>query len=843
MELDYYTHDSGGNIMKYRTLNLRLATGLIALTLASTLFPTASNAQNTNQDSDVVLADDSYLAEPPNAGKTESGAWKGIMPSDEERAFSDIAPAAGQKNNSSGITAIIIEGNARVENSTITSFMNLAIGSSPSPSDISKALNNLYESGLFADVSIDIRERSLHVKVVENPIIADVVFEGNKRITDGDLSSEVRLAPRAIYSKSDLQHDVKRILNLYQKSGRFSANVVPKVIQLPQNRINLVFEIDEGDRTEIARIAFVGNRAFSSSKLNSLINTRESRWYRFLSSADTYDPDRIAFDKELLRRHYVADGFADFRVLSADAELTQDGKSFIITFSLDEGNRYNFGKIGVESRLPDVEGNELEGLLKSRSGDVFNANSVETSIESITEYLGNKGYAFVNVSPQYDRDPDNRQMGINYLIKEGPRVYIENINITGNLRTLDEVIRREFRIVEGDPYNAAKLKRSQQRIRNLGFFSNVQLAKERGSADDKVDVSVEIEEQSTGELTFGAGFSTSDGALGDISIVERNLLGKGQSLKLNFTLASVRQEVDLSFTEPYFMGRNVAAGFDLFSVKRDSSSSRDSRTFDNEAVGLVLRASYPVTEHLTHAMRYSLRSDNITGVSADASEFIKRQAGKNTTSLVGHSLIYDARDNRFEPSDGWYLRLNQDLAGLGGDTNFVRHEVRSAWYTPVFSLEDVTLKISGQAGYVFGYGGEDVRINDRFFIGGDDIRGFRNEGIGPRDELSLDPLGGNTYASATAELSFPVGLPEELGFKGALFTDIGTLFDNDESMAINDDGSISRVMDDASPRASVGVGLGWRSPVGPIRIDFSHAYMKETYDRTESIRFNFGTRF
>ncbi len=740
------------------------------------------------------------------------------------------------------VNAVDISGNRRVETNTIKSFLGIKKGDSVDASDINNSLTKIFSTGLFADVNIDLKENTLVVRVVENPIIGEVAFEGNKRINNDSLRSEVRLTPRAVYNKTDMQHDVKRILNLYQKSGRFSAVVTPKVIQLEQNRVNLVFEIDEGDKSKIAKISFVGNEVFNDSRLLTTIQTKESRWYRFLSSDDTYDPDRLAFDKELLRRLYVSRGYADFKVLSATAELTPEKEDFFITFTVDEGQKYTFGTMNAESKLPDLDGTSLASILQTVEGQVFNAKLIEKTIEKITKHLGNLGYAFVNIEPQMNRDVENATIGINYLVKEGPRVYVERISINGNVRTLDEVIRREFRLAEGDPFNSEKIKRSQQRIQNLGFFSNLDINNNRGSAPDKAIINVDVEEKSTGELTFGAGFSTTDGALGDVSISERNLLGKGQFLKLNFTIASVRQQIDLSFTEPYFMNKDIAAGFDLFKTQTNSASAQSNRTFDNDAMGAVIRAAYSITEHLRHSVRYSLRSDDISGVRSNASEFIKRQEGKNTTSLIGHSLSWDHRDNKFTPTDGYFVKFNQDLAGFGGDSKFFRNEIKGGYFTNVIG-KDFIVKFIGKAGYIFGFGGEDVRINDRFFIGGNDIRGFASDGIGPRDSTSRGPLGGNIYTASTLEMTFPLGLPEELGFSGAVFTDIGTLFQTDDKTTVNSNGIISTVLDESTPRASIGIGIGWKSPLGPIRVDFAKPYLSENFDRTEEVRFSFGTRF
>lgn len=728
------------------------------------------------------------------------------------------------------ISGVSVEGNQRVETGTILSYLNMKPGEVYDPVKVEAAIASLYETQLFSDVVIERRGTAVTVKVIENPIINEVAFEGNRRIDDEDLAKETRLKARSVLTKSDLQNDVNRILNVYQKSGRFLAEVEPKVIQLPQNRVNLVYEVREGDKTLVKSIRFVGNKFYSSSTLRGLLQTKQEAWYRFLSSDDSYDPDRLEFDKELLRRYYVSNGFADFRVTSAVAELTPEKDAFYITFTVEEGERYEFGKMSIQSRLENVKPEELKDRVETEPGDTFNADQVEKSVDNITEALGDRGYAFVTIDPQYQRDPKARTIGINYVIGESKRVYVDKINIAGNVRTMDEVIRREFRLVEGDPYNTSKLRRSQQRIRNLGYFSNVDVQTARGAEPDKVDINVNVEEKSTGELTIGGGYSTTDGVLSDTGIVERNLLGRGQYLKLNGTLAARRTQVDLGFTEPYFLGREIAAGFDLFRIRRDR---RSESSFDSDTKGGTLRAAYPFNEYLTHSVRYTLRSDDITNIDDDASRFIKDQAGKTTTSLVGHSFIYDKRDNKFDPSEGLYVRYNQDVAGLGGDAKHMLNELRASYYIPTISDQWV-LSVSGKGGYVFGFDEDGVLINNRFFVGGNDLRGFESDGIGPRDRTTQDALGGNVYYTGSLEMKFPLGTPDELGLAGFVFTDAGTLYQVDDSG--------TEIEDDDSIRASVGVGIGWASPVGPIRIDFAHPFRKNQFDETQTIRFSFGTR-
>jgi outer membrane protein insertion porin family len=739
-----------------------------------------------------------------------------------------VLPATAQSGDV--VRRIVVEGNQRIEPSTVESYLAIRPGEPFEPQKLDDSLKSLFATGLFDDVQIERQGDALVVKVVENPIINRIAFEGNKRLEDDVLEAEIQLRPRVVYTRARVQNAVSRILELYRRNGRYAAKVEPKIIELDQNRVDLVFEINEGPVTGVGGIAFIGNEKFSDSTLRGVIQTTESAWYRLLTSDDTYDPDRLAFDQELLRRFYSARGYADFQVVSAIAELTPDGQEFFITFTVEEGPQYNFGKVGVDTTLKDLGTEQLMQFVDTKSGEIYNADQVESTIQKLTDEVGRLGYAFVDIQPQLNKNPDNLTVDLTYAINEGQRVYVERIDIEGNVRTLDEVIRREFRLAEGDAFNTALLRRSQQRLRNLGFFENVDIKTEQGSAADRVVIKTRVTERSTGELSFGAGFSTQDGVLGDIRLRERNLLGRGQDLTANFTVSQRRQEIEFSFTEPYFLDRDLAAGIDLFSSRTDFQNES---SFDERSTGGTLRLGYPLTENLRHAVRYTLRVDEIDNVDSDASVFIQDEEGSRTTSLVGQTLTYDRRDVRFLPSEGYYVRVDQDLAGLGGDNRFIRHEGRADYYYPF--LPDVVLNVGGSAGYIFGYGGEDVHLSNRFFIGGNTLRGFRFGGVGPRDAETDDKLGGNFYYVGTTEVRFPLGLPEELRIFGRGFVDAGSLSDIDVSGPNLDESDGLRV--------AAGAGLSWLSPLGPLSIDLAQAIRKEDGDNTEVFRLSFGTRF
>lgn len=728
------------------------------------------------------------------------------------------------------IQEIRVEGNQRIEAETVRSYMLVREGDFFDLQQIDRSLKSLFATGLFADVNLRREGNVLVVRIVENPIINRLAFEGNKRIDEDVLAAEVQLRPRVVYTRTKVKNDVARILEVYRRSGRFAATVEPKVIRQPDNRVDLVFEIDEGRPTRIRKIIFIGNRRFSDSKLKGVILTKESRWYRIFTSDDTYDPDRLAFDEDLLWRFYLSKGYADFRVRSVVAELTRDRLDFFTTFTIEEGERYRFGETDIDSRLRELDVSELFAFVKTVPGKWYNADLVEETIEELTDEIGSLGFAFVDIQPVASRDRENRTIGITYEIAEGPRVYVERINIAGNVRTLDKVIRREFQLAEGDAFNTAKIRRSRRRIRNLGFFDTVDVTTRRGSSPDKTSIDVEVRERSTGALTFGAGVSSVEGLVGDISVSERNLLGQGQQLSLALTLSTRRQAIDLSFTEPYFLNRQLSAGFDVF---RRVLNRQQESSFDSEQLGFSLRVGYPLVEAVNQRVSYTLRRDEITDVGEGAAIAIQEQEGSSVTSAVGHMILFDRRDNRFDPSEGFFVSFDQDLAGLGGSVRYLRNQLFGAQYFPFGEQFVGSLSLHG--GIIFGLG-EDIRLTDRFFLGGGRLRGFDDRaGVGPRDRVTRDALGGKTSWTGTAELSFPIGLPTELGMRGRVFTDVGSLFDTDSTGPT--------VFDASSVRASVGFGLTYVSPLGPIRLDFAEAVLKEDLDETQAFHFNIGTNF
>ncbi len=729
------------------------------------------------------------------------------------------------------VRQIAVSGSERIEEATVVSYMDLKVGDTLDDAAVDRALKSLFGTGLFADVRVENAGSGVvQVSVVENPIINQISFEGNDKIDDEELLAEIQMRPRQVFTRTKVQSDLARLNQVYRRQGRFSVDIDPKVIRLEQNRVDLVFEINEGDVTEVRTIRFVGNKKYDDDKLRSVISTKETAWYKFLSSDDRYDEDRLSYDQELLRDFYLSRGYADFSVVSAVAELAPDKESFFITFTVEEGERYKVAGTSIASELRDFDTAVLQDSITLENGEWYDADKVRESATNMTNVLGDRQYAFVNVKPDIQKDREKREVLVLFTVSETPPVYVERININGNVRTMDKVLRREIEVVEGDPFNRTKVAKSEQNIKDLDFFETVKLDVKQGSAPDKTVIDVDVDEKSTGELSIGAGFSSTDGPLADFRVRERNLLGKGQDLLFATTIAGKRSEFDVSFTEPYFLDRDLSAGFDVFHISRDL---QDESSYDQRKTGGALRMGYPLSENWRQTLKYQYEKNDIDNVDNDASRFIRDQEGVRTTSAVSQRLTYDTRDSSILTTEGLLYWLDTEVAGLGGDAKYVSARTGGSYFYPV--MDQVVLNALGEVGAISGYSDTDVEINERFFIGGSTLRGFARSGIGPRDKATDDALGGNLFYRGSLEGSFPVGLPKEMGVKGHLFTDFGSLMDIDEDGA--------NLQEEDSIRASAGIGLSWRSPIGPIRVDLAVPYSKEDFDEEENFRFDFGTRF
>lgn len=724
---------------------------------------------------------------------------------------------------------IKVEGLERVEVETVLSYVDIKKNTIIDDAKMDVSLKQLYATGLFNDVSLNMKNDGLLIiKVAENPIINKVLFDGNDKVDDEMLKGELQLAPRSTYSRAKVQEDVQRILEIYKRTGRYAVVVEPQIIERDQNRVDLIFKIDEGPLASINKVNFVGNKHYSDDDLQSEIMSKESRWYRIFSSAENYDSEKTNYDKELLRRFYFKRGYADFRVVSAVAELSPDKKSFVLTFVLDEGKRYKIRSLDITSDIADVDTAALKPAVQLETGDWYNADKVEKSVTALTDELGKKGFAFVDVEPEMTKDTAAGEIDLTFHVKEGERIFVDRINITGNTRTYDKVIRREFRIDEGDAFNVSKIKDSRRNVENLDYFSKVNI-ETMPKDDNKADINVDVEEKSTGYFNVGVGYSTVNGALVRTGVTENNFRGLGQRLGLDIGVSQRSQEYDVSFTEPYFLNRRLRAGFDLFRTEQDY---QDEGSYDSESTGGRLRLGWNYTDDLSQQFRYTLRQDKISNVDSEASYYIKEEAGKYNDSSVGQTIVYDKRDSAFNPKEGYFISFGNDVSGLGGDEKYLKFDAKLYQY---YTLADYyTFKLFANAGYITGYGGKDVRLSNRYYLGGSTLRGFDVAGIGARDKYTDDALGGNWMLYTGGEVMFPIGL-DELGIKGRTFVDMGMLGKPDN---IN----TSVVEYSSSPRVAAGFGFQWLSPMGQIDIDFAFPIVKEDYDETQVFRLNFGTR-
>ena len=740
-------------------------------------------------------------------------------------AAEPTAPAAVDQ-----IKSITVVGTQRLEGDTVRSYIRLRTGQPWTQVSADQALKDLYATELFADVAVRNNSGAVVIEVRENPVVNRIILEGNKRIKNDKIEPEIKLAPRQIYSRSKVRADVARIVELYKRQGRFAAVVEPKLVQLDQNRVDIVFEITEGPKSKVQQINIIGNEKFSDGDLRGEMVTKQSRFYRFFSSGTSYDPDRLAFDQQKLRQFYLTQGYADFRVVSAIAELTPDKQDFIITYVVEEGDRYKFGDVKVESQIRDFDSDRLTTTLRMKKGDWYDAKMVEDTVESLSETAGLFGYAFADVNPDFQRDKETLTMGITFNVAESPRVFVERIDINGNTLTQDKVVRREFRLNEGDAFNSIQVKRTSERIKSLGYFQeDLEVEQEQGSAPDRIVLTTNVEEKATGELSLSAGFSSIENFIFQGSIRQRNFRGLGQELRTNISYSSYSKSAEIGFTEPYLFDRSIAVSGDIF--RRDLNSfnffnNQRNTTYEQATTGFQLRVGVPVNEYIYFQARYGLSQDDISldentfftdpdGVgplpaSCDpivAGRFLCDATGKRLTSSLGYTLLYDDRDNRIRPTRGQSFGISQDFAGLGGSVKYVKTRINADKFWKPFG--NFVFGLSLESGYIHplesrgleSLGVDDVRLTDRFYLGEPQMRGFDIRGIGPRvqrvffqgevvngiavntaltdrNQIQDDAIGGRLYYMGRAELQIPLGSgAKELGLRPSLFLDVGSVFD------------------------------------------------------------------
>lgn len=850
-----------------------------------------------------------------------------------------------------GASQIVVQGNRRIDSETVRSYFRAQPGRGLDAAAIDEGVKALYATGLFRDVRVSRVGGRLVVNVAENQVINRVAFEGNRRIRTDQLTGEVESRARGTFSRATVQSDVQRIYDIYRRTGRYDVTVEPKTIEQPNGRVDLVFEINEGRKASIRAINFVGNRAFGNQRLRDQMTTGTTGILSWIRNNDVYDADRLNADQEALRRFYLRNGYADFRVVSARADFDQAANAFTVTIEVDEGEQYRFGRVDIDSNIRDVDGAQLRSALRTTPGSVYNVELIDKSLEDITVQVARRGYAFAQVRPRGERDSANRTVNIVYVVEEGPRVYVERINVRGNTRTQDRVVRREFDVAEGDAYNRVLVDRAERRLNNLGFFKTVRITTEPGSAPDRVIVNVDVEDQATGAFSVSGGYSTMDGFIAEVSVEERNFLGRGQFVRVGGTMGQRTQGLNFSFTEPYFLDYRLSAGFDLFwrNTRRSTFQS-----FDSTSYGGTIRFGIPITEQIALQLRYSASTQRIrlrdelvnclsvaaTGTAANPLSRFTRPDGSTIdlnpgdpraagvtpggagvtngdpglplynvgglastsatgssgnwtcvddgessvalrainnqwriTSMLGYSLIYNTLDRFNNPTSGIYAELRQDFAGLGGNSRFVRTTGEFRYFHDLTG--DVIGSIRLQAGNIIGLGrtrapgeiGGSLAVVDQFFMGPELVRGFATAGIGPRDFNNhfggsfADAVGGTNYWGASAEMTFPIALlPRDFGMRGAIFADAGAVWGYNSTRSLVTSGTTAiNVNTVCTPsaiaacagqdstghylRASVGVGLLWSSPFGPIRFDYSFPLAKAPWDRVQQFRFSGGTRF
>lgn len=789
--------------------------------------------------------------------------------------------------------SVVVEGNRRVDSDTIRSYFKPGPSGRLDVGSVDDALKALIATGLFMDVKINNVGGRIVVTVIENQVINRVAFEGNKKVKDDQLGLEVQSKPRGTFSRATVQADTLRIAEVYRRSGRFDVRVEPKIIEQPNNRVDLIFEVTEGAKTGVKTIEFIGNKNFSSYRLKDVIKTRESNILSFLASGDLYDPDRVEADRDLIRRYYLKNGYADVQVIAALTEYDPEKKGFLVTFTIEEGEQYRVGSVDYQTSIAGLDSSSFRSLSRVGVGSVYNAEAVEKSVEEMTIEASRRGYAFAQVRPRGERNSAARTVSIVFVVEEGARVYIERINVRGNTRTRDYVIRREFDVAEGDAYNRALVDRAERRLKNLDFFKSVKIVTEPGSSTDRVILNVDLEEKSTGDFSVSGGYSSADGLLGEVSISEKNLLGRGLFARAALQYGQRARGYTLSFVEPYLFDYRVAFGLDIFQREQLASSFQ---SYNTKTVGVTPRLGFTLREDLALQVRYSFYRQEVTlpvqlrdcnnlagpaffptpafiaanglalpgqpyatlptGCYSDgeASLPVRQELarGSTNTSLAGYTFIFNTLDSNKDPTSGLLVDFKQDFAGLGGDVRFIRTTFDAKYYSPL--VYDLVGVLRVQGGNITGIGNTPLRMLDHFQMGPNLVRGFAPAGIGPRDitfGTTNDALGGTTYFGASAEVQVPFWfLPKEVGLKGAVYADAGTVFDykgptsNALTGEVGPFGLIkTSSAEDRKIRSSVGAGIIWASPFGPLRFDYSVPITKGKYDRIQEFRFGGGTSF
>ncbi|GBQ57032.1 outer membrane protein assembly factor BamA [Novacetimonas hansenii] len=760
------------------------------------------------------------------------------------------------------IEAVDIKGNDRIETNTILSYMVVQPGDRFDQDLLDRSLKTLYATGLFKDVTMQRSGNMLVVHVVENPIVNRIIFEGNHSAKDEDLTKVISLRPRAVFSTKTIAADRQKILGVYAEKARYAATVTPQVIRLAHNRVDVIFRINEAQKTLIRKVTFVGNRTFSSTRLAGVVSSKETAWYRFFSSSDQYNPERIKYDAELLHRFYLKNGFVDFQIKNATGELSPDHKAFYITYTMEEGPRYRLNKMDIRSSLRHVSAESLHKYISLFHNQWYDGSAIQHNATSMQEILQAKGYPFAMVHPEIARNPEKRTVNLLFDVSEGPRMYVERIDINGNTITQDKVIRRQLPMSEGDPYTPMDRKYSKAVLEDLGFFKTVSIDQTPGSSPDKVNISADVVEKPTGEFSLGGGYSSDAGVLGNLGLKQHNLLGTGIDAGFSGTAAYYEDQADISVTDPYFLNRNLVAGIDIFGIQNRYMTYQN---YSEGRYGMTLRMGYSYNNHLSQSWSYTLTDRNVGDTWSDSSWYVLDQSGWSLLSQLSTTLTYDTRDRRSQPHSGYVIRVGGDFAGIGGNERYVRGKIDAAYYIPLDSLmgnHDWTVGLRAGAGDIANWGGGRSDIIDNFYLGGNTLRGFLDGGAGPRSmgisartidgvkypmHSQEDFLGGRFMYTASATIHFPMPFAADMGIKGRYFVDAGGLDGlrvRERYTSPSDGYKYTPVYGDTlTPRVSTGVGFSWKSPFGLINIDLGVPIIKQKHDRTQLLRFGFGQQF
>jgi len=759
--------------------------------------------------------------------------------------FSVVETAPAHSTDARARNTIDVQGNRRVDAETVRSYFHAAPDGRFDAAGLDAALKALLATGLFDKVTIDRAGERVIVHLSEAPVLGRVAFEGNKKIKDTDLNAVIESKARGALQRAVVQADAGRIMEAYRHAGRDDVGVVPEIIDRGNDRVDLVYVVTEGTKTTVRQIDFAGNRAFGKRQLAAVIKTSATNVLSFLLGGDVYDPDRIADDREQLRLYYRSKGYADASVPSAKAEYDPTVHGFTLTFSIDEGLLYHFGNIDIVCNVPGVDPERLRRILTLRPDAVFDGNALDKNKDDLTIELAKLGYPFAQVLPRTTRDSDARRIGVAFVIEQGQRSYVERIDIHGNTRTRGYVIRREFDIAEGDAYNKTLIDRAERRLKNLNYFKSVKITNKPGSASDRVIVDVEVAEQSTGDFNIAGGYSTTDGWLGEVKLGDSNFLGSGVALKSSLSYGQYARGIDLSASEPYFLGSRVSAGIELYGRQSDASPYQ---SYGSTVYGATVQFGTPLTEQIGVQYRYSLYNQDVTlnpaSLAAAPSLAVQQAAlaGPQWVSSVGDTVTYNTLDNTKNPTSGIKSQLSQDLAGLGGDVKFLRTTEDVRYYQALSS--DLTGMVRAQGGYITGWGGQQVPLMNSFFGGPTMVRGFAPNGFGPRDltpGTTMDNVGGSMYWATTAELQSAIpGIPNEYGLKASAFVDSGSVFRYSGPTAFPGSAQSLQVANANVLRSSVGVGLTWASPFGALSVSYAVPLTKAPYDVVQPLNFGAG---